>query len=83
MPYVCKCRELLESLVKTQKAHAGGFLFRGGLKDFADGSLGSRTALMQEPYADNNSTKGIRLSPYNTLQRLVHHADATGLQVGS
>lgn len=32
-------------------AHQGGRLFWGGVKEFADGSLGSRTALMHEPYA--------------------------------
>ena len=60
----------------------GGFLFKGGLKDFADGSLGSRTALMQEPYSDDNSTCGIRLSPYDEMQRVVKHAHSHGSQVG-
>lgn len=31
-------------------AHASGRLFWGGVKEFADGSLGSCTALMHEPY---------------------------------
>lgn len=31
-------------------AHASGRLFWGGVKGFADGSLGSCTALMREPY---------------------------------
>ena len=53
----------------------------GGLKAFADGSLGSRTALMHEPYADDPSTQGIRLTPYSELEQLVQAADAAGLQV--
>ena len=67
--------------MKQGRSHPGGQLFWGGLKDFADGSLGSRTALMQEPYADDPSTRGNRLSPYADLQELVQQADATGLQV--
>lgn len=66
---------------KQGKVHPGGRLFWGGLKDFADGSLGSRTALMQQPYTDDPTTRGIRLSPYAELQELVQQADATGLQV--
>ena len=34
------------------RSHPGGRLHWGGLKAFADGSLGSRTALMWQPYAD-------------------------------
>lgn len=79
---VLLCRPKLQGLVKAKgRAHPGGRLFWGGLKDFADGSLGSRTALMQEPYADDPDTKGIRLSPYADLQELVKQTDATGLQV--
>ena len=33
-------------------AHASGRLFWGGVKEFVDGSLGSCTALMHEPYLD-------------------------------
>ena len=32
-------------------AHPSGRLFWGGVKEFADGSLGSCTALMREPYS--------------------------------
>ena len=79
---VSLCRPKLQGLVKAKgRAHPGGRLFWGGLKDFADGSLGSRTALMQEPYADDSDTKGIRLSPSADLQEIVKQADATGLQV--
>lgn len=32
---------------------------KGAIKLFKDGSLGARTALMKEPYADDSSTKGV------------------------
>lgn len=63
------------------RAHSGGHLHWGGLKAFADGSLGSRTALMKEPYADDTTTRGIRLTPYSELEQRVLAADAADLQV--
>ncbi|KAA6427936.1 MAG: amidohydrolase family [Trebouxia sp. A1-2] len=72
----------LHQLVKARgRAHPGGHLHWGGLKAFADGSLGSRTALMKEPYADDPTTRGIRLTPYSDMELLVQAADAVELQV--
>ncbi len=69
-------------MVKAKgRAHPGGHLHWGGLKAFADGSLGSRTALMKEPYADDPTSRGIRLTPYSELEQLVLAADAVELQV--
>lgn len=62
-------------------AHAGGRLFWGGVKAFSDGSLGSRTALMREPYDDDAATRGMRATPLAELRELVLQADAAGLQV--
>ncbi|KAL3138772.1 hypothetical protein ABBQ32_005616 [Trebouxia sp. C0010 RCD-2024] len=63
------------------RSHPGGRLYWGGLKDFADGSLGSQTALMHLPYANDPSSTGIRLTSQETLQELVAAADTAGLQV--
>ncbi len=69
-------------MVKAKgRAHPGGHLHWGGLKAFADGSLGSQTALMKEPYADDPISRGIRLTPYSELEQLVLAADAVELQV--
>src|SRR6476660_8823448 len=50
-----------ERLAQTGiRAHFGSEMLRvGGLKGFADGSLGSTTALFYEPYRDDPSTSGI------------------------
>ena len=61
--------------------HRGGRLFWGGVKAFSDGSLGSRTALMHQPYADDASSSGMRATPLDELRQLVLQADAAGLQV--
>ena len=53
----------------------------GMLKGYADGTLGSRTAYMLEPYSDVPSTRGIQRLTYEQLQQLVLDADAAGLQI--
>jgi predicted amidohydrolase YtcJ len=57
------------------------WLRRGLLKEYADGTLGSRTALLLEPYSDEPTTRGLRRIPPEELDRLVATADAAGLQV--
>ncbi len=55
-----------------------------GVKAYADGSLGSRTALFFEPYADDPATSGLfgeAWFPEGQLERRVAAADAAGLQV--
>ncbi|HEX6642259.1 MAG TPA: amidohydrolase, partial [Thermoanaerobaculia bacterium] len=53
----------------------------GMLKGFADGTLGSRTAYMLEPYSDVPSTRGIQRMTYEQMAGLVVDADAAGLQI--
>ncbi len=43
-------RRLAERVKHIGTRHPGGKLLWGGVKEFYDGSLGSRTALMHEPY---------------------------------
>lgn len=53
----------------------------GGVKGLIDGSLGSRTALFREPYADDPSNRGLRRVPLDELREQVLAADAAGLQI--
>ena len=53
----------------------------GMLKGFVDGTLGSRTAWMLDPYSDVPSTRGIPRQEYERLEALVLDADAAGLQI--
>jgi len=52
----------------------------GGVKYFADGSLGARTAWMLEPYRDGGV--GLPLTPMAELADAIRRADAAGLTVG-
>ena len=74
-----------ERLARTGvRAHFGSEMLRvGGLKGFADGSLGSTTALFYEPYRDDPSTRGIagdEMYPEGAMLDRVREADKAGLQ---
>jgi predicted amidohydrolase YtcJ len=56
-------------------------LTMGPLKLFADGSLGSHTALLRKPYNDEPSTVGLRVHSPEKMDSLVQKANDAGLQV--
>ena len=75
-----------ERLARTGlRAHFGSEMLRvGGLKGFADGSLGSTTALFYEPYKDDPATSGIagdEMHPEGAMLKRVVEADRAGLQI--
>ena len=55
----------------------------GGVKAYVDGSLGSRTAFMDAPFADDPHNHGLLRQSRETLQAWVDGADAAGLQVAA
>jgi predicted amidohydrolase YtcJ len=69
---------------ETEKKYPdkGNWIRFGYLKAFADGSIGSSTALMFEPYNDNPSTSGLAMWPYKDLEKMVLTADKMGFQIG-
>jgi predicted amidohydrolase YtcJ len=75
-----------EVLGKTgvRQAFGSDMLRIGGLKGFADGSLGSSTALFFEPYRDTPETRGLlfdQMLPEGIMLQRVEAADKAGLQV--
>ena len=75
-----------ERLARTGvPAHFGSEMLRiGGLKGFADGSLGSTTAFFYEPYQDAPTTRGLagdEMFPEGAMLERVRQADRAGLQV--
>jgi predicted amidohydrolase YtcJ len=54
----------------------------GYLKGFIDGTIGSGTALMFEPFSDNPGTSGLAMLPYKELENAVVTADRYGFQIG-
>lgn len=75
-----------ERLARTGvRAHFGSDMLRiGGLKGFADGSLGSTTAFFYEPYRDAPNTRGLagdEMFPERAMLNRAREADRAGLQV--
>ncbi|MDP4222446.1 MAG: amidohydrolase [Bacteroidota bacterium] len=69
---------------ETEKKYPrnGDWIRFGYLKAFSDGSMGSSTALMFEPYTDNPSSSGLAMWPYEQLEKMVVTADKMGFQIG-
>ena len=53
----------------------------GGLKGFVDGSLGSSTAKMFEPYRNEPGSTGVYVTPLTKLREYILEADRAGLNV--
>jgi len=68
--------------VEKRYPKEGDWIRFGYLKAFSDGSMGSGTALMFEPYDDNPSTSGLAMWPYDELEKMVLTADKMGFQIG-
>jgi predicted amidohydrolase YtcJ len=72
-----------ERLRDTVAARGRGdhWLHIGALKGFVDGSLGSHTAAMLQPFTDTPSDTGLFVTPPETLYQWAKGADAAGLHV--
>lgn len=60
----------------------GNWIRFGYLKAFIDGTLGSGTALMFEPFSDNPRSSGLAMMSYDRLEQMVVAADKMGFQIG-
>ncbi len=58
------------------------FLRVGPIKMFADGSLGSRSAYLLQPYQDDPGNTGLPQHPFQELLERVRAVDEAGFQVG-
>lgn len=75
-------RRAAERARHVGRVHPGGRLSWGGVKEFYDGSLGSRTALMHEAYADGPvGGAGTRTVDPAAFAAAAAAADAAGLQL--
>ncbi|HEX4696210.1 MAG TPA: amidohydrolase [Candidatus Udaeobacter sp.] len=70
--------------VGIRHAWGSNFLRLGAVKGYADGSLGSRTAYMLEPFADDADNRGLlsdEMHPPSAMRDRLMQADAAGLQL--
>jgi hypothetical protein len=73
-----------QAKVGIRHAWGSSYLRLGGVKGYADGSLGSRTAYMFEPFADDPGNSGLlsdEMHPPSAMRERLMGADAAGLQV--
>jgi predicted amidohydrolase YtcJ len=75
---------LLKSYLELKKKYPeeANWIRFGYLKAFMDGTIGSGTALMFEPFTDNPSTSGLAMMPYEKFEEMVLTADKLGFQIG-
>ena len=57
------------------------FVRIGGVKGFMDGSLGSSTAKMFDPFLTDAKNTGVYVTELDTMRSLIRSADAAGLNV--
>ena len=60
----------------------GNWIRFGYLKAFIDGTIGSGTALMFAPFADNPQSSGLAMMSYDKFENMVLAADKLGFQIG-
>jgi len=73
-----------QAKVGLRRAWGSSHLRLGALKGFADGSIGSRTAALSEPYSDEPDNRGIlsaEMHPPESMRERLMKADGAGLQL--
>jgi len=73
-----------QAKVGIRRAWGSSYLRLGAVKGYADGSLGSRTAYMFEPFNDDPGNRGLlsdEMHPPNAMRDRLMQADAAGLQL--
>ncbi len=68
---------MYNGVYRTDRLHVSS------IKLYADGALGSRGALLLEPYSDDPGNTGLRLASKEYLSRMVRLADSCGYQVNT
>ncbi|MDJ0699168.1 MAG: amidohydrolase family protein [Woeseiaceae bacterium] len=72
-----------QRLEKDVETHGRGdeWLTTGALKGFMDGSLGSHTAAMIEPFTDEPDDRGMLINTLDDMRSWIEGADAAGLHI--
>ncbi|MCI0522745.1 MAG: amidohydrolase [Bacteroidales bacterium] len=70
------------NMLRNKYPSSGNWIRFGYLKDFMDGTLGSATAMMFEPFDDDPGNTGLPQLSYEELEERVITADRLGFQIG-
>ncbi|KAL3632450.1 Protein LONG AFTER FAR-RED 3 [Castilleja foliolosa] len=71
----------LHELMKQAGRKLSEWVYLGGVKSFADGSLGSNSALFHEPYVDEPFNHGLQVADTDVLYNMTLSSDKAALQV--
>ncbi|HKB04199.1 MAG TPA: amidohydrolase, partial [Gemmataceae bacterium] len=75
-------KEYIDLVVIGAEFNFGGDFVRvGGVKGFMDGSLGSSTGLMFEPYEGSPTNTGVFVTEPDAMRAMIRSADQAGLSV--
>ena len=75
-------RDLHQFLSEGLNTGVGSSWFKyGPLKMLGDGSLGARTALLSQPYADDPTKQGIAVYDQTTFDQMIDIAHRNGMQI--
>ena len=74
----------IKTCLKLQKKFplSDNWIRFGYVKGYIDGTLGSGTALLFEPYSDEPEKTGLSMVDYEKFEKAVIEADKAGLQIG-
>jgi predicted amidohydrolase YtcJ len=88
-----KIRMVIYAMLDPSPENISGFMKKGilqtprltvrSIKIYADGSLGSRTALLKKPYSDDPSKTGILVTPVDSVRRLCEMALENNFQINT
>jgi len=73
--------DMIRRSIKSPYQIHKGWVNIAGVKVFADGSLGGRTAYLKEPYSDRPDTYGLPQFSQEDLNKIVLKANLFGIQV--
>jgi predicted amidohydrolase YtcJ len=75
---------LLKQYIEIENKYPkeGNWIRFGYLKAFIDGTIGSGTALMFEPFNDNPKSSGLSMMTYEEFENMIVSADKLGFQIG-
>ncbi|KAF8398253.1 hypothetical protein HHK36_017180 [Tetracentron sinense] len=76
-----KGKMLIRDLFRKTGRVLSQWIYLGGVKAFADGSLGSNSALFHEPYADEPHNYGLQVTELDSLFNMTKASDKSGFQV--
>lgn len=76
-----RCYIYYDEVEEDGPVQKSDFLSLNGLKVFADGSIGARTAALEEEYADDPGNRGILIHDQEELEKIIENGEEKGFQI--